>query len=154
MCVYVFYEKGISVTVPIPNRAWLKNSGKLGNCCMWWGIFVARIEKRNMKWLGEHVAQKWGLTLLACSYSNRKKKIAPDLNLNLNQISHLQSLYFLPPGHANVINIQGRSEGKQAQDYLNRFQILLKDRIVNMMSNRMFIKSDFGIDSFTVRLTY
>ena len=61
---------------------------------------------------------------------------------------------FLSAAHANVINIQGRSEGKEAQDYLNRFQILLKDRIVNMMSNRMFIKSDFGIDSFTFRLTY
>lgn len=100
------------------------------------------------------MAQKCSLKRLARSYSNRKKKIAPDLNLNLNQISHLQALYFLPPGHANVINIQGRSEGKQAQDDLNRFQILLKGRIVNMMSNRMFIKSHFGIDSFTFRLTY
>ena len=41
----------------------------------------------------------------------RQKKIPSDLNLNLKQISDLQSLYSLPPGHANVINIQGRSEG-------------------------------------------
>lgn len=87
-------------------------------------------------------------------HSNRKKKRAPDLEPELEPDISPPVLYFLPPGHTNVINIQGRSEGKQAQDDLNRFWILLKGRIVNMMSNRMFIKSDFGIDSFTFRLTY